>query len=281
MKLKQCLIEKGSDRSGNYGHVGNPPNRGGSGKGGGFSMIGTSRDSDTSSIKLAAREWKEKIIRVKKDIRDRTIELGYDPKKVRYAGVGYAFTVGNDNYTAGGDFNPNTGEIRIFKGLIVGDRVHEGSLAHEVQHAIFNNYVRKRKIESNEMDKRFKEEDNNGIKYNSSFMKPDGSLRNPDDEKLYPAYIISRILLSDYYGSDINGKKLRKGQSLSELDGVTSYSTSYWKKAKESGSYSDYILAVNETLAEIKRLKVEKSKTKISKKWIDLYNSINSIPLEK
>lgn len=282
MKLKQCLIEKGSDRSGNYGHVGNPPNRGGSGNGGGFSMIGTSRDSDTSSIKLAAREWKEKIIRVKKDIRDRTIELGYDPKKVRYAGVGYAFTVGNDNYTAGGDYNPQTGIIRIFRGAIIGDRVQKGLLAHEIQHARFQNVSKRSIADNNAIDARIRKEEEDRLTWRDSFLRADGTFRNPEqDEKLYPGYNVMIYLNSDFNGTDVHGKKLRKGQSLSDLDGVSPYSESYWKKFNTTKKYSDYYSAVNETLAEIRKIKVTNPSKKVHKKWTSLYDTINSIPLEK
>lgn len=70
MSLSEIFLRlKGSNRSGNYGHSGNPPNRGGSSPGGGHGKIGVTIDTPTEKIKKLARiarglEKPEKITKI-------------------------------------------------------------------------------------------------------------------------------------------------------------------------------------------------------------------------
>lgn len=63
-------------------------------------------------------------------------------------------------------------------------------------------------------------------------------------------------------------------KNLIETDGVTPYSELHWKNAIKTKSLWDETVAVDETLAEIARLKVTDSQVTIDPVWEDLYTRV-------
>jgi hypothetical protein len=264
------IVLKGGPGSGHWGHVGRPGQRGGSRRFGGLAAIGA-----TSDTRLEKRRALAKILRRDRRLAQAEInkvadELGYPREKIIYAGEGHEFTVGGDKYIAGGTYDPVDGTIRLYSGAFpqtVAGPVSKGLVAHEVAHNKWHKFLDKRQEQNREVVKRLEEEGKRGVHYSESFMRPDGKFRSRADARKYAAV----AALDDIMQSD---------EQLRKMDGVTPYSRSYWKAFENKSTTDNYYKAVNETLAEVTRLrlnhgdKATREQFGVSARWVNLQDRV-------
>lgn len=184
-------------------------------------------------------------------------ELGHDPNLIvvrDYAGR--TFELNGQTLSEAGHYNPHTGLIELNAARDTG----KGIVIHEIQHAQWD-YVRGRAhIEQRALHSRWSREqayDFSGERYFTKDGKVLARHRQTIEEQTPHLSLIARAGLGSRelgIKPDIAG--------LSADDGVSSYSTEYWKQAAQKGggvksnanqaSYM-YELAVNETLSETMR----------------------------
>jgi len=272
-QTKQIQV-KGGPGSGHWAHVGRPNKVGGSMAGiGGLASLGLDHSSSLMKRRIFAAGLSSDRAKLKSDIKAVAKELGYDPKLIKYAGEPWKFEVAGKKYTAGADYNRNTGVIRVYSGALTekmtgSPKLHRGLMAHEIQHDKWNQFMGKAAAERKEISKRLQQESAQGIHYSKSFMKPDGTFRSAADRKKYK---LTRRLES------LVNQEFAKG-TWSKADGITPYSTSYWERFKSSRKTDDFYNAVNETLAELARIRVTGSSPTSSSKlkaWQSLEKLVN------
>lgn len=282
MSFEALIIAlKGGPKSGNWGHSGRPGKIGGSTSGGGHTRIGISKPDVYSheEIQDRAREFKNLRARVRQEIEVVAGELGYNPKYIQYEGAPYKFSVGGTNYTAAADYNPDTRVIRIYNGSVkefsytdvegmqevlkTRIDVTRSVVAHEIQHDKWNSFMNAAERESAAISDRLTTERMEGVNWRDSFMRPDGSYRNPADADKYKAQDLRSRLLNHTTMDE-----------LRRMDGVTGYSASYWTHFDKTKKTGDYYRAVDETLAEVAALRQKGEVTKIAKPWNVLYTEI-------
>lgn len=256
---------KGGAGSGNWGHSGRPGKIGGSNRGGGLKRIGATPSHDIDARKKLAGAFRANASKVRPVINQVAKELGYDPRMIEYAGKPFNFTVGGLNYTAGGTYSPDTRRIRLYEGAFTSDmeNVYKGLVAHEIQHDRWNSFMKRAQEQRNEVNSRLQEEQKQGVHYRNSFMKPDGTFRDPADNKRYSAYIRQYDLTDDK-----TLKVLRKS------DGVTGYSASYWTQFEKTGKTDHYYRAIDETIAEVASLKTSGQWDKVKSPWKKFYTEM-------
>ncbi len=196
---------------------------------------------------------------------------------VDYGGAGYKFKVGDQEFTAAGQFNPTTETITVYDGAFSATTdgkayVIPGVLAHEIQHAKFDKWKQQAMEERHEFyvmprTERIQYETDNG------FLNEAGKKRFPN----YAAY--------ETYGDPDYQRSLWKN------DGITDYSTSYWKDFIKTGGNDSqkFERAVDETLGEVARLVMENPNTwgrddmiapnSPAHVWVDLYKKIGKASL--
>jgi hypothetical protein len=271
IKLLQTIL-KGGQGSGNWAHAGRPGKRGGSYKGiGGLSVLGLKKTDSVEYRKILTTAMKDFRKSLKSDIIAVAKELNYDPDKIKYAGQAYEFKVGNDSYTAAADYNQQTGVIRLFPGslLDVGTtqpKVIRSLLAHEITHNKFQKYQSKLANQDDELTAIYSEQNRNGVPNRERILRADGDVRDPKDYKRFSAYILSQKLLK-HSSFEVDPKN-----RIDEIGGVSDYSNSYWSRFKQTRNSSHLDTAVNETFAEIARLKNTDPKAQIPPIWEELYN---------
>lgn len=179
-------------------------------------------------------------------------ELGIDPSRIEYGGDGYAFSVGDDNFVAAGQFDPSTGNITLYKGALNASETElKGITAHEVQHAKFNDVMKEYHAEVTRI------------------------VNDPDPiAKIKPSGELREQYASDFPTYKVIDPYMSQSRELAKKDGITPYSTSYWK-AFSDGKVS-YETAVNETLAEVAHQKAIGVKTGIPNIWRSFYNDMNA-----
>lgn len=258
-------ILKGGPKSGNWGHRGRLGQHGGSSSGGGVGALGLSPQASREDRVIASSELKKVRSSVKEDIKRVAEKFGYPDDLMSYEDKGYKFTVDGDNYIAAADYNPFTGKIRFFEGSVTDSKLAESIVSHEVTHAKFNKFEEEASRQHAEITQRLQEESKRGIPYRDSFMRPDGAFREPKDVVRYKLSDMRDNLTSNWV------------TSLSDSDGVSNYSRSYWKQYYSSHKTKDLLLAVNETLAEISAKKVKDKNYLPPALWEDIHNEVMSL----
>lgn len=269
---KIITILKGGPTSGNWGHSGRPGKLGGSNKGGGHRRIGFDSATRTlltgtpnihGGLRVLAQHFRNQRNELKPVIEAAAKELGYDPNRIEYAGEPFAFKVGEEQYVAGGTYHPDTRRIRLYKGAFTPDRseVYKGLLAHEIQHDRWNSFMKKAQEQDDALNERLTGEYKAGIHYTKSFMKPDGTIRDPKEAKKYEA-------------QQLRSKIFQEWEMLEKSDGMTEYSKSYWKSHMTKRTSETFNKALNETLAEAAHLKTTGQWDKVKSPWKGLYNKI-------
>lgn len=277
MSYEQLItILKGGAGSGNWGHSGRYGKVGGSNRGGGLQRIGAR--SEVPNLfrnmpvkdyrRMLANEFKRQRKQLQPLIDQVAAELGYDSHMIEYAGEPFKFTVGGQNYTAGGTYHPDTRRIRLYEGAFTPDKsaVYKGLVAHEIQHDRFNTFRKVVDAQRKEIVARRDEEQKTvGYDWRTSFEKVDGTFRDPKDNKRYAAYLLNDKLTDP-----------KTYKSLHKADGVTGYSASYWRDFDTKGKRTDdYYKAINETLAEVASLKATGNWDKVKAPWKGLYNEVS------
>src|SRR3990172_12343596 len=149
--------------------------------------------------------------------------------KIMPAGENIPVIVGGVNIgDRAADYDPETGEIRIFDGAFSSEDELKGILAHEVQHHIFN-----------KVNDEYSKEYRAGLEAEEDPFRIDGSLI-PEYEAQYPVY--ARLI-------EFNNLPV---EEIKKRDGITPYSKSYWSRSAMGGTGS-FGRAINETLAEVAR----------------------------
>jgi len=150
--------------------------------------------------------------------------------KIMPAGENIPVIVGGVNIgDRAADYDPETGEIRIFDGAFSSEDELKGILAHEVQHHIFHS-----------VEERYHDELVAIVEAPESPVRASGALK-PEYVNQYPVY--NQL----YEFRELTNERVRKA------DGITEYSKSYWTKEALSKNFS-WPRAINETLAEVARL---------------------------
>lgn len=175
-----------------------------------------------------------------------------------YGGRGYKFSVGGDDYIAAGQFDPATNKITIYDGAFSSGGLSAGVVAHELQHAKFHQWREQAtkehrqlvSLDGDEQAKYWKEND-----YQRTLT--------PEGEKKFPYYASWKKFRDDDFQ-----------EQLEKADGITPYSTSYWKDYNAGGTFER---AVNETLAEVARLKVDGKTAEIAPIWKELQERLNAL----
>lgn len=198
-------------------------------------------------------------------------QLGYDPAKMKHAGEGYKFTVGNKQMRAGADFNPTTGMIKVYDGALRhSDDVLRGMLAHEVQHAKFDAVMKAASEQFATIGKKVR-----NLTRKNWPIHADGTLVDKYKD-LYKAY-------------DLRNNFIEKNiDLLRKTDGCTSYSRAYWEALEAELSLGKGVTdakltrAIDETLAEIARMRTPGSPAWAgdhapARIWRDLYESVTDL----
>lgn len=179
-------------------------------------------------------------------------ELGVNPDDIEYGGEGYAFSVGDDNFIAAGQFDPSTGKITLYKGALNASETElKGITAHEVQHAKFNTVMSEYHAEVQRI------------------INDPGTI-----DKISPSGKVREQFKGEFPAYEAIDPYISQSRELAKKDGITSYSTSYWK-AYFDGKVN-FETAVNETLAEVAHQKAIGVKTGIPNVWRNFYNEINA-----
>ena len=179
-------------------------------------------------------------------------------------GEGYNFRVGDSEFIAVGDFDSQSERVRLFNGAFKDETVLKGVVAHELSHLIFSRVQKKLSEEMSAVNRLVMDYTENSDPFaKNGVMSAEGTLRD-EYKKRFPYY----DALYDYF----YGKHYKE---LKEKDGITPYSASYWK-AHEQGNGS-WDTAINETLAEISRLKAQGIKKGIPNIWRGFYREMNSL----
>jgi hypothetical protein len=269
------LFQLGGPGSGFHGHRGRPGEVGGSSKRGNtvpgkLDDWADRREKQREDLELAKEKqaWREAE---ESFHRKRAIEtakaLGFPEEKLETTTAdGYLFTVGGQQFRAGADYDPETGQIRIFDVDEMDDLKMKGILAHEIQHDRWAKYHDAYQTQFIEVQRSIRATDDKS----KWLIRADGSLRNVEDRDRLWAYDIHEEFIS--YQSP--GWKMLKSR-----DGVSEYSRAYWEQASSTGSGFDYDRAVDETLAEIARFEAnypKRYKKDIAPVWLDLYKRVKS-----
>jgi len=184
--------------------------------------------------------------------------LGYEPNLVSINMGEHPFEVGGKGgYMAAGLAFLDTGRIEMFPRQLPTIESAVNVTAHEVAHqkyeAVLMAIVNETREVMSDPDTR-------------DGMNADGSLKPPLDAR-YPVY--SRFLKHD-----------AKWKQRVKDDGVTPYSTAYWKAAQtdkpyiEVGKGTPVRSAEHETIAEIARLETSTGKVQGKPSWRSYYNDI-------
>ena len=180
------------------------------------------------------------------------------------SGEGYKFSVGGDEFIAAGDFDSQSERVRLFDGAFKDETVLKGVVAHELSHLIFSRVQKKLSEEMSAVNRLVMDYPESSDPFaKNGVMSADGTLRD-DYKKRFPYY---NALYDYFYGKHY--------KELKEKDGITPYSASYWK-AHEQGNGS-WDTAINETLAEISRLKAQGIKKGIPNIWRGFYREMNDL----
>jgi DNA topoisomerase IB len=167
------------------------------------------------------------------------------------------FKVGDVEYNLGGVADSHKKTITIYNAHMTKEDM-PGMLAHEAMHIRYAYAIQgySEEMEKMRADKR-------------DVMRPDGSIRDgtkPADKgqdytKEYPLHAAGGLV-------DVGIPTLQKS------DGLTDYSRTWWEEAGRTPGHVS--TAINETLAEMHRLKVEGgNKVRHTRAWEDFYRNVN------
>ena len=218
-------------------------------------------------------------------------DLDFDPTKILLGKPGdpyQDFVLNGKQYKAAGVAftraeHGNKGSIKLWPSQIWGEKDAERITAHEIEHIKFQNALDRYKqerdavmLEPGPPPKPDAEHHWDRVGGLDAVMKPDGTLRAPYDEK-YPAYHL------------IEQATLPGSEKFANGDGVTNYSTEYWKQWEANKTAVNFQSAQHETLAEMAALKyttgkfpehkgdTQKVKDEHAKIWRNLYRAVDKI----
>ncbi len=201
-----------------------------------------------------------------KRIAEFAIAMGFPPERLElHTERGPAFEVNGKTYYTGGNFNPLTGRITMYRTENTPMEEMQGMLAHEIMHSKWQAHKEVYQKQFVEIQMSVRSSDN----IENWLIRADGTLKNPDDVKKFWAYDIN----INYVNTSS-----KRWSRLQKSDGISEYSRQYWQKANNSGSAWDYDRAVDETLAEIARIKTNAGRTGDKKTirpiWESLYRRV-------
>lgn len=231
-----------------------------------ISLREDSRLSVLEKTSRTAREMKsgkfglvEAVRRIAGDV-SQHLDYSERAHTITVASEPYDFDLNGQKMTAGGTSNPLTGEIKIYPVMTVSPMDIAPLLAHEIMHqkfeSVWNEYYDQRREALDASDW-------SGINHRT------GAVTKPEIAAEYPMLAdISPIL-----GSEDAVERLEKD------DGITDYSREYWKAYDGGRGTVNFKTAVNETLAEMSRLALEGSLTRLiwyknSETWKPLYHAV-------
>lgn len=229
----KIIIHKGGPSSGNWGHDGRVGKVGGSQPGGGYARVGVDRNHDkdmlrkylTSNAGMLSKQRR----RAESEARQLAKDLRFDPKRVHFQYSPYNFVIDGEQMTAAGLYNPATGDITVYPDAYSNKPymytgIKAGVLSHEIMHDRWNTF------------KKIAEEQT------AEFISNNKAAFLSDKDK------------SEKYGAALLYKSILDNMHLPRLGGVSDYSNHYWAEWDKDPSTSNFIKAVNETLAECARL---------------------------
>jgi hypothetical protein len=176
-------------------------------------------------------------------------ESGIDPSRIEYGGDGYSFSVGDDNFIAAGQFDPSTGKITLYRSALRDEATIKDVTAHESQHAKYNDVMNEYHTEVRAI-----------LNDSRNTIEPSGKVRVE-----YRGEFQTYSAIQPY----IEGR----AKELIKKDGITPYSSSYWKAYKDGKVHFD--VAVNETLAEVASQKSRGINVGIPTVWRQMYNDVD------
>jgi hypothetical protein len=175
--------------------------------------------------------------------------VGFDPEKVIATDATYQFEVDGRKMLAAGTYSPSRGAVYVYQGQATPDFL-PGLMAHEIMHHKWQVVNAAYDAEREQVSEAVKASDYAKL---DEIMYPSGILREPYDKK-WPIYQAMESAMHGYERERDVG--MSSFDAFRESDGVSDYSLAYWKDAKVGKATVD--LAINETLAEMARLKQEK-----------------------
>ena len=264
------IVLKGGHGSGNFGHKGRKGFRGGSAQGGGginaIEFTGVSSIGGVTDLKA-----------LKSSIEDICKQLNYDPKKIKYDSNGYTFNLNGVSCAAAATYDNATGEITLYPGFIeaakAGPNVLGGLLAHEINHHKFNLFEQQLAIQKEKVSKLVKKDKKLGVPLEERFLNSDGTIRREEDKKKFSAYHLDSKIQKAR--KDIPNMATGRSKMASEAENISNYAEKWWKQAETNPNIQR--TAINETLAEVGRLKFENPKARIPAVWEDLYSTLNKL----
>ena len=171
----------------------------------------------------------------------------------------YSFSVGNKQFETGGWYNPKENAVTICNNFKPDNPGVPGLITHEAMHSKFA-----------AVKKAYEEEDNRlftDLTEGKDVQNPNGTIK-PKYQAEYP---IHTVMTHGLVGNLV---------ALGKDDGITDYSRAYWQDVENSGA--DPMTAVDETLAEMARLDIEGTLSRLiwykqSKTFKPLYEAIHKL----
>jgi hypothetical protein len=206
-------------------------------------------------------ERQERLTKVTRRVTDVAAQMHYDMNAIDIVDEEpREFTVGNLQFHEAGHYNPATDRIQINARNTAGDAMSSTTIvaAHEIAHAQYAAVEKLRQAEHDVMrqlrDKGPTDENGDPIPDPRYFTKW-GSVKLealPELRKKYPASALWADTFGDGFLDATDHTATR--DKMIEDDGASAYSRAYWSKAAIAQRGHTYETAVNETLAEVRRM---------------------------
>jgi hypothetical protein len=194
-------------------------------------------------------------------------KLGYPKDDITIASsVGYEFSVGESHFRAAGQYDSSNRQITLYAQSISNPNDTPGIVAHEIEHASFDQAQRAYQREYEDLIDRSKAAGYSG-KENDPLTR--GGMLKPERAGQFPA-----VAAMDKYQGRVTTDSGKVREKLTKEDGVSDYSRAYWKDYGESKDAVKFERACNETLAEMSRIKLETGKLPGTKVWRDYYRDV-------
>lgn len=187
-------------------------------------------------------------------IRRAAVRLGLTPElseRLTYSPVNTTFELNGERLGVAGEYHSADGRIVIRDGAFKLSRSGAfGVIAHEIEHAVFdwtraNILSELEAITSQMWDREFEEI---GITQARMEAGKQERIANLIDGNPYAKFFVENNPYE--YG------RTPAGEALIRNDGVSEYSAKYWKQYEQYPTATNMTLAINETLAEIARIKL-------------------------
>jgi hypothetical protein len=184
----------------------------------------------------------QEVVEVTRDIAK---QMGYRGKISIQTGEQPTFELDGKRYKTAGSYNLSTKQIKIYaQSTTCANPVKAaGTMAHEMMHGKFDTVIEAFRSElKTVVDNKLAGE--------------------PDVKKKFPAYALMSKFLYDHQ------------DRLIKDDGVSDYSKEYWAQHAKNPSRSNFVLAVDETLAEMASNQIERGKHGGSAVYKEFHDSI-------